>query len=61
QRLVVLEGTMSKTTAEAIMTAHLVDQRLAYLLFDDPLFLQSDVLGKSAGGHLDKLFPRAAP
>lgn len=57
QRLVVLEGAMSKATAEAIMSAHLIDQRLGFLLFDDPQFIQSDVLGKSAGAHLDKLFP----
>lgn len=61
QRLVVLEGATQKATAESTMTAHLVDQRLSALLFDDPLFLQSDLLGKSAGGHLDKMFPRAAP
>jgi hypothetical protein len=61
QRLVVLEGAPKEATAESTMTAHLVDQRLSSLLFDDPLFLQSDVLGKSAGGPLDKMFPRAAP
>lgn len=61
QRLVVLEGATQKVTPESIMTAHLVDQRLSSLLFDDPLFLQSDVLGKHAGPHLDRLLPRATP
>ena len=61
QRLVVLEGAAKEPTAESAMTAHLVDQRLSALLFDDPLFLQGDVLGKFAGGHLDRIFPRAAP
>ena len=61
QRLVVLEGAAQKAMPESVMTAHLVDQRLSSLLFDDPLFLQSDVLGKYAGPHLDRLFARAAP
>lgn len=61
QRLVVLETTSPKTTPESVMTSHLVDQRLSALLFDDPLFLQSDVLGRYAGPYLDRLFPRAAP
>ena len=61
QRLVMLEGAGQKGTAESVMTGHLVDQRLSALLFDDPLFLQSDVLGKFAGRHLDRMFPRAAP
>jgi hypothetical protein len=61
QRLVVLEGSAKEPTVESTMAAHLVDQRLSSLLFDDPLFLQSDLLGKSAGAHLDKMFPRAAP
>jgi len=57
QRLVVTEGSYKNGVPEARMAAHIVDQRLGVLLFDDPLLMQRDVMGNFVGVHLDRLFP----
>jgi hypothetical protein len=55
RRLIVTEGPLERAPPRTLVAAHLVDQRLSRLLFDDPYFLQSDVVGKVAAEHLDRL------
>lgn len=59
-RLIVTEGAHRKGSPERLVAAHLLDARLATLLFGDPLFMQSDLLGKFAGPHVEKLLPEPA-
>jgi len=47
-RIVVDEAIGPNDGAMQAMASHLYDQRLGVLLFDDPTFLQGDVLGKHA-------------
>jgi hypothetical protein len=47
-RIVILESVGPNDGATQAMASHLYDQRLSVLLFDDPTFLQGDVLGKHA-------------
>ena len=57
-RLVVLEGTFASGPPMTLLATHTLDRRLGALLFDDPTFLQRDVLGRFADAPLDALFPR---
>jgi hypothetical protein len=45
---VVIESIGPNDGVTQAMASHLYDQRLSVLLFDDPTFLQGDVLGKHA-------------
>jgi hypothetical protein len=47
-RIVVVESIGPNDGAMQAMASHLYDRRLSVLLFDDPTFLQGDVLGKHA-------------
>ena len=54
-RIVILESIGPKDGAMQAMASHLYDQRLSTLLFDDPTFLQGDVLGKHAEPTIARL------
>ena len=56
-RIVVLEGTFASGPPVTLLATHALDRRLGALLFDDPQFLQRDVLGRFADAPLDALFP----
>jgi hypothetical protein len=54
-RIVVIESIGPNDGALQAMASHLYDQRLSVLLFDDPTFLQGDVLGKHAEPTIARL------
>jgi hypothetical protein len=54
-RIVVVESIGPNDGAMQAMASHLYDQRLSVLLFDDPAFLQGDVLGKHAEPTITRL------
>jgi hypothetical protein len=54
-RVVILESIGPNDGALQAMASHLYDQRLSVLLFDDPTFLQGDVLGKHAEPTISRL------
>jgi hypothetical protein len=54
-RIVVVESIGPNDGALQAMASHLYDQRLSVLLFDDPTFLQGDVLGKHAEPTITRL------
>jgi hypothetical protein len=54
-RIVILESIGPNENATQAMASHLYDQRLSVLLFDDPGFLQGDVLGKHAEPTIARL------
>jgi hypothetical protein len=54
-RIVILESIGPNEGAMQAMASHLYDQRLSVLLFDDPEFLQGDVLGKHAEPTIARL------
>jgi len=54
-RVVILESIGPNDGAMQVMASHLYDQRLSVLLFDDPTFLQGDVLGKHAEPTITRL------
>jgi hypothetical protein len=54
-RIVILESIGPNDGAMQAMASHLYDQRLSVLLFDDPVFLQGDVLGKHAEATITRL------
>jgi hypothetical protein len=54
-RIVILEGIGPNDGAMQAMASHLYDQRLSVILFDDPAFLQGDVLGKHAEPTITRL------
>ena len=54
-RIVILESSGPNDSAIQGMASHLYDQRLSVLLFDDPTFLQGDVLGKHAEPTITRL------
>jgi hypothetical protein len=54
-RIVVNESIGPNDGAAQAMASHLYDQRLSVLLFDDPTFLQGDVLGKHAEPTIARL------
>jgi hypothetical protein len=54
-RIVILESVGPNDGATQAMASHLYDQRLSVLLFDDPTFLQGDVLGKHAESTITRL------
>ncbi|HEX8792891.1 MAG TPA: hypothetical protein VF765_18225 [Polyangiaceae bacterium] len=54
-RIVVIESIGHNDGPMQAMASHLVDQRLSALLFDDPTFLQGDVLGKHAEPTIARL------
>jgi hypothetical protein len=54
-RIVILESIGPNDGAAQAMASHLYDQRLSELLFDDPMFLQGDVLGKHAEPTITRL------
>jgi hypothetical protein len=54
-RIVILESIGPNDGAMQGMASHLYDQRLSVLLFDDPTFLQGDVLGKHAQPTIARL------
>ena len=54
-RIVVVEGMGPSHDAAKAMSSHLLDRRLSTLLFDDPAFLQGDVLGKNADASIARL------
>jgi hypothetical protein len=54
-RIVIVESIGPNDGAMQAMASHLYDQRLSMLLFDDPAFLQGDVLGKHAEPTITRL------
>jgi hypothetical protein len=54
-RIVVIESIGPNDGSTQAMASHLYDQRLSVLLFDDPTFLQGDVLGKHAEPTIARL------
>ena len=54
-RIVIVESIGPNDGAMQAMASHLYDQRLSVLLFDDPAFLQGDVLGKHAEPTITRL------
>ncbi len=54
-RIVIVEGIGPNDGPTQAMASHLYDQRLSVLLFDDPAFLQGDVLGKHAEPTITRL------
>jgi hypothetical protein len=54
-RIVVIESIGPNDGPMQAMASHLYDQRLSELLFDDPMFLQGDVLGKRAEPTIARL------
>jgi hypothetical protein len=54
-RIVVVESIGPNDGAMQAMASHLYDRRLSVLLFDDPTFLQGDVLGKHAEPTITRL------
>ena len=54
-RIVILESVGPNDGAMQSMASHLYDRRLSVLLFDDPAFLQGDVLGKHAEPTIARL------
>jgi len=54
-RIVILESIGPNDGGVQAMASHLYDQRLSVLLFDDPTFLQGDVLGKHAEPTIKRL------
>jgi len=54
-RIVILESIGPNDGAVQAMASHLYDRRLSTLLFDDPTFLQGDVLGKHAEPTITRL------
>jgi hypothetical protein len=54
-RIVIVESIGPNDGATQAMASHLYDQRLSVLLFDDPTFLQGDVLGKRAEPTITRL------
>jgi hypothetical protein len=54
-RILILESIGPNDGAMQAMASHLYDQRLSVLLFDDPEFLQGDVLGKHAEPTIARL------
>jgi hypothetical protein len=54
-RIVILENIGPNDGAMQTMASHLYDQRLSTLLFDDPTFLQGDVLGKHVEPTITRL------
>jgi hypothetical protein len=58
-RILILESIGPNDGAMQAMASHLYDQRLSVLLFDDPAFLQGDVLGKHAEPTITRLLATA--
>jgi hypothetical protein len=54
-RIVVIEGLGPNDGTPQAMASHLYDRHLSVLLFDDPTFLQGDVLGKHAEPTIARL------
>lgn len=54
-RIVVIESIGPNDGPTQAMASHLYDRRLSTLLFDDPTFLQGDVLGKHAAPTIARL------
>lgn len=54
-RIVILEAIGPNDGPLQAMASHLYDQHLSSLLFDDPTFLQGDVLGKHAEPTITRL------
>jgi hypothetical protein len=54
-RIVVIESIGPNDGALQAMASHVYDQRLSVLLFDDPTFLQGDVLGQRAEPTITRL------
>ena len=54
-RIVVIESIGPNDGATQAMASDMYDQRLSVLLFDDPPFLQGDVLGKNAEATIARL------
>jgi len=54
-RIVVLERIGPNDSPMQAMASHMYDQRLSVLLFDEPTFLQGDVLGKHAEPTIARL------
>lgn len=54
-RIVIIESIGHNDGPEQAMASHLFDRRLSALLFDDPTFLQGDVLGKHAEPTIARL------
>jgi plasmid stability protein len=54
-RIVVIESIGPNDGTLQAVASHLYDQRLSLLLFDDPTFLQGDVLGKHAEPTIARL------
>ena len=57
-RIVVIESIGPNDGPTQAMASHLYDQRLSALLFDDPRFLQGDVLGKHAEPTIARLLAK---
>jgi hypothetical protein len=57
-RIVVIESIGPNDGPTQAMASHLYDQRLSALLFDDPTFLQGDVLGKHAEPTIARLLAK---
>jgi hypothetical protein len=54
-RIVVIESIGPNDGTQEAVASHLYDQHLSLLLFDDPTFLQGDVLGKHAEPTIARL------
>jgi hypothetical protein len=57
-RIVVIESIGPNDGPTQAVASHLYDQRLSVLLFDDPTFLQGDVLGKHAEPTIARLLAK---
>jgi hypothetical protein len=56
KRIVYAEGLFDETRALRLLGTHLIDTRLGEDLFEDPLYMHSDLLGTAARTYLDELF-----